>query len=172
VGVLNPDTALFSQDYRASERLFAQLMQVAGRAGRSGLESEVLIQSRYCQHPLYGAVMRHDYDRFASSLLEERHQAALPPYMYQALLRAEAPDLATAIAFLEQARDAVPTDAVVLNDPIPMTMTRVHNVDRAQLLVESNSRPALQAFLTVWVDALRAMKSRVRWSLEVDPLDI
>jgi primosomal protein N' (replication factor Y) len=177
VGVLNPDTALFSQDYRASERLFAQLMQVAGRAGRAGQnkdgnESEVLIQSRYCQHPLYGAVMRHDYDRFASSLLEERHQAALPPYMYQALLRAEAPELATAIEFLEQARDAVPSDAVVLNDPIPMTMTRVHNVDRAQLLVESNSRPALQAFLKVWVDALRAMKSRVRWSLEVDPLDI
>jgi primosomal protein N' (replication factor Y) len=177
VGVLNPDTALFSQDYRASERLFAQLMQVAGRAGRAGQgkdgnPSEVLIQSRYCQHPLYGAVMRHDYDRFAGSLLEERHQAALPPYMYQALLRAEAPELATAIGFLEQARDAVPNDAVTLNDPIPMTMTRVHNVDRAQLLVESNSRPALQAFLKVWVDALRAMKTRVRWSLEVDPLDI
>jgi primosomal protein N' (replication factor Y) len=172
VGILNPDTALFSQDYRASERLFAQLMQVAGRAGRAGLASEVLIQTRYAQHPLYSAVVRHDYDRFAMNLLEERHQAALPPYMYQALLRAEAPELATAIAFLEEARDVLPTEAVTINDPIPMTMTRVHNVDRAQLLVESPSRPALQAFLKEWLSLLRSMKTRVRWSLEVDPLDI
>ena len=172
VGILNPDTALFSQDYRASERLFAQLMQVAGRAGRAGLASEVLIQTRYAAHPLYAAVVRHDYDRFAGNLLEERRQAALPPYMYQALLRAEAPELATAIAFLEEARDILPFDAITINDPIPMTMTRVHNVDRAQLLVESPSRPALQAFLKQWLSLLRAMKSRVRWSLEVDPLDI
>jgi primosomal protein N' (replication factor Y) len=172
VGILNPDTALFSQDYRASERLFAQLMQVAGRAGRAGLASEVLIQTRYAQHPLYSAVVRHDYDRFAMNLLEERHQAALPPYMYQALLRAEAPELATAIAFLEEARDILPTEAITVNDPIPMTMTRVFNVDRAQLLVESPSRPALQAFLKEWLSLLRGMKTRVRWSLEVDPLDI
>jgi primosomal protein N' (replication factor Y) len=177
VGVLNPDTALFSQDYRASERLFAQLMQVAGRAGRAGKleggsDSEVLVQTRYASHPLYAAVVRHDYDRYAGSLLEERRQAALPPYMYQALLRAEAPELAAAIAFLEAARDCMALDAVIVNDPIPMTMTRVHNVDRAQLLVESGSRPALQAFLKEWVVRLREMKSRVRWSLEVDPLDI
>ncbi|QOY94425.1 primosomal protein N' [Massilia sp. UMI-21] len=172
VGILNPDTALFSQDYRASERLFAQLMQVAGRAGRAGAASEVLVQTRYPSHPLYGAVVRHDYDRFAGSLLEERRQAGLPPFMYQALLRAEAPELANAVAFLESARDSLPSDAVMINDPIPMTMTRVHNVDRAQLLVESASRPALQAFLREWVEILRAMKSRVRWSLEVDPLDI
>jgi primosomal protein N' (replication factor Y) len=177
VGVLNPDTALFSQDYRASERLFAQLMQVAGRAGRAGRgeggsESEVLVQTRYASHPLYSAVARHDYDRFAGSLLAERKQAALPPYMYQALLRAEARELADAIGFLEAARDCLLTDAVTINDPIPMTMTRVHNVDRAQLLVESPSRPALQGFLKAWLAELRAMKTRVRWSLEVDPLDI
>ena len=177
VGILNPDTALFSQDYRASERLFAQLMQVAGRAGRAarlegGSVSEVLIQTRYAAHPLYGAVVSHDYERFATSLLEERRQAALPPYLYQALLRAEAPELATAIAFLEAARDCMEHEAITINDPIPMTMTRVHNVDRAQLLIESASRPALQGFLKEWLAALRAMKSRVKWSLEVDPLDI
>jgi primosomal protein N' (replication factor Y) len=152
-------------------------MQVAGRAGRAGRgeggsESEVLIQTRYASHPLYSAVVNHDYDRFAGSLLAERKQAALPPYMYQALLRAEARELPEAIAFLEAARDSLAVDAVTINDPIPMTMTRVHNVDRAQLLVESNSRPALQAFLKAWLAALRAMKTRVRWSLEVDPLDI
>lgn len=172
VGILNPDTALFSQDYRASERLFAQLMQVAGRAGRAGAPSEVLVQTRYAQHPLYGAVMRHDYERFAGNLLDERRDAGLPPYMYQALLRAEARELPIAIAFLEAARDCMPVEGIMMNDPIPMTMTRVHNVDRAQLLVESSSRPALQAFLRVWVEELRAMKPRVKWSLEVDPLDI
>jgi primosomal protein N' (replication factor Y) len=177
VGILNPDTALFSQDYRASERLFAQLMQVAGRAGRAarqegGSPSEVLIQTRYASHPLYAAVVGHDYDRFADSLLAERRQAALPPYMYQALLRAEAPELATAIDFLQQARDCLLDPAITINDPIPMTMTRVHNVDRAQLLIESPSRPALQGFLKQWLALLREMKSRVKWSLEVDPLDI
>ena len=177
VGILNPDTALFSQDYRASERLFAQLMQVAGRAGRAARGegasvSEVLIQTRYAAHPLYGAVVRHDYDRFAGSLLDERRQAALPPYMFQALLRAEARELALAIAFLESARDCLAHDGITINDPIPMTMTRVHNVERAQLLIESASRPALQAFLKEWLAALRDMKARVKWSLEVDPLDI
>jgi primosomal protein N' (replication factor Y) len=108
VGILNPDTALFSQDYRASERLFAQLMQVAGRAGRAGRRQRQRSADPVALLPA-SAVRRgdaHDYDRFAGSLLEEREQAALPPYMYQALLRAEAPELATAIAFLEQARDA------------------------------------------------------------------
>lgn len=172
VGILNPDTALFSQDYRASERLFAQLMQVAGRAGRAGAPSEVLVQTRYAQHPLYGAVMRHDYARFAGDLLEERRAAGLPPFMYQALLRAEARELQQALDFLEEARACLEMDGVLVNDPIPMTLTRVHNVERAQLLVESASRPQLQAFLRQWVDWLRAKKSRVKWSLEVDPLDI
>lgn len=177
VGVLNPDTALFSQDYRAGERLFAQLMQVAGRAGRvaqkeGGNASEVLIQTRYPQHPLYEAVMAHDYDRFATSLLGERQQAGLPPFVYQALLRAEARELATALEFLQLAAECVDHQGITINDPIPMTMTRVANVDRAQLLVESASRPALQVFLKTWVATLRNIKTRAKWSLEVDPVDI
>jgi primosomal protein N' (replication factor Y) len=177
VGVMNPDTALFSHDYRAGERLFAQLMQVAGRAGRAGQKeggspSEVLIQSRYPHHPLYSAVAAHDYDGFATQLLEERQQAALPPFLYQALLRAEAPELDVALAFLQGAASCLEHAGITINDPIPMTMTRVANVERAQLLIECPSRPALQAFLRDWMEVLRQMKTRAKWSLEVDPVDI
>jgi primosomal protein N' (replication factor Y) len=177
VGILNPDTALFSHDYRASERLFAQLMQVSGRAGRAGQKEggnagEVLIQTRYPQHPLYGALMAHDYDRFADNLLVERQQAGLPPFVYQALLRAEARELQTALEFLQIAAAMIEHPGITINDPIPMTLTRVANVDRAQLLLESASRPALQAFLRSWMPALRAVRTRARWSLEVDPVDI
>lgn len=177
VAALNPDSALFSQDFRASERLFAQLMQVAGRAGRAaqaegGNASEVLIQTRYPDHPLYHALMAHNYQGFADDLLEERQQAAMPPFIYQALLRAEAKELETAILFLKEAATCTAQQGITINDPIPMTMTRVHNVDRAQLLVESTSRPALQAFLKEWIATLRSMKSRVKWGVEIDPVDI
>jgi primosomal protein N' (replication factor Y) len=179
VGVLNPDTALFSQDYRSAERLFAQLMQVSGRAGRAGARpggnaAEVLVQTRYPGHPLYQALAAHDYPGFASTSLEERQQAGLPPFVHQAMLRAEGKTLEDALAFLQQAADAGHDRpvAVVLQDPIPMTMTRVAGVERAQLLVESASRPALQAFLHDWMPRLRASKTRCRWSVEVDPVDI
>lgn len=177
VGVLNPDTALFSHDYRASERLFAQLMQVSGRAGRmaqkaGGNPSEVLVQTRYPHHPLYNAVIAHDYDRFAALLLQERQQAGLPPFIYQALLRAEAKELQVALDFLKQATECLEHEGIIINDPIPMTMTRVANQDRAQLLVESASRPRLQVFLKEWLPALKSLKTRARWTLEVDPVDI
>ena len=177
VGVLNPDTALFSHDYRASERLFAQLMQVAGRAGRAGLSAdgssgEVLIQTRYPHHPLYQAVIRHDYDGFAGELLDERRQAHFPPFMYQALLRAEGRELEIAMDFLKEAATLLDAPAITINEPIPMTMMRVANVERAQLLIECPSRPTLQAFLKEWLALLRQMKTRARWSLEVDPVDI
>ncbi len=178
VGVLNPDTALFSQDYRAGERLFAQLMQVAGRAGRAAVnhdgasQSEVLIQTRYPQHPLYQALLAHDYKGFADTMLAERRSANLPPYSFQALLRAEAKTLQLALDFLAQARTLMPHPGVSINDPVPMTITRVAGIERAQLLLESTSRAQLQAFLRPWMQALRSLKARVNWMLEVDPIDI
>ncbi len=176
VGVLNADTALFSHDFRASERLFAQLMQVSGRAGRAGLPGEVLVQTRYPRHALYHALARHDYVGFANSTLGERRDAHLPPFVYQALLRAEGRTLDAALGFLQQAAAALPglpgADRVTVYDAVPMTIVKVANVHRAQLLLESASRAALQHALHAWHDELRALKGVLRWNVEVDPLDV
>jgi len=182
VGVLNADAMLFAQDFRAPERLFAQLMQVAGRAGRHVQGGEVIIQTDYPEQPVYQALTRHDFVGFARYGLAEREAVGLPPYAFQALLTAEARELAVALEFLAQARalpEQSPTDyptvqAITLYDPVPLRVVRVANVERAQLLVESAGRPALQAFLARWTAALPELAGgrRVRWQLEVDPLEI
>ncbi|HTK00132.1 MAG TPA: primosomal protein N' [Bordetella sp.] len=183
VGVLNADAMLFAHDFRAPERLFAQLMQVAGRAGRHTEGGEVLIQTGYPEQPVYQALVRHDYAGFARPALEERESTGLPPFAHQALLTAEARELAQAQAFLQAARDLpdgemaafFPTaDTVTRYDPVPLRVVRVANMERAQLLVESSSRPALQAFLSTWSAMLHDLPAaaRVRWQLEVDPLEI
>jgi len=183
VGVLNADSMLFAHDFRAPERLFAQLMQVAGRAGRHQGNGEVLIQTGYPEQPVYQALLRHDYAGFARHALHERESTGLPPFVYQALLTAEARELKVAQAFLEQARslpegewaaDFPGMDAIMLYDPVPLRVVRVANIERAQLLAESSSRPALQAFLASWSRHLPylANEARVRWQLEVDPLEI
>ena len=176
VGVLGADSALFAADWRAPERLFAQLMQVAGRAGRAELPGEVLIQTQFPEHPLYAALVQHDYPAFANSQLAERAQAGFPPYTYQAMLRAEAPKMADALAFLAAARawpQAAGHEDVLCYDPVPMRLSRRANLERAQLLVESPIRRSLQTFLTGWQPALQAIKapSRLHWHLEVDPLE-
>lgn len=182
VGVLNADAMLFAQDFRAPERLFAQLMQVAGRAGRHARGGEVIVQTDYPEQPVYQALVRHDYVGFATYGLDERKEVGLPPYAWQALLMAESRELTQALDFLTQARglaaqrpDQYPTaEAVTLYDPVPLRVVRVANVERAQLLVECANRPALHAFLTIWSADLveLARHCRVRYTLEVDPLEI
>ncbi|CCD40477.1 Helicase PriA essential for oriC/DnaA-independent DNA replication [Candidatus Paraburkholderia kirkii UZHbot1] len=176
VGVLNADTALFSHDFRASERLFAQLTQVSGRAGRAGLPGEVMIQTRYPRHALYQALTRQDYVGFASSTLAERRDARLPPFVYQAMLRAEGRTLEAALAFLKEAAAAFAplpgADRVTVYDAVPLTIVKVFNVHRAQVLLESGSRAALQASLRAWQPVLRSLKGVLRWNVEVDPLDV
>jgi primosomal protein N' (replication factor Y) (superfamily II helicase) len=178
VGVLNADTALFSHDFRASERLFAQLMQVSGRAGRAGLPGEVMIQTRYARHALYHALARHDYVGFANSTLAERRDAHLPPFVYQAMLRAEGRTLETALDFLGAAAAEFAAlagaERVTVYDAVPLTIVKVFNVHRAQLLLECASRAVLQNALRAWQPALRSLKIKgvIRWNVEVDPLDI
>ncbi|HTJ96600.1 MAG TPA: primosomal protein N' [Rhodocyclaceae bacterium] len=178
VGAIGADAALFAADFRAPERLFAQLMQVGGRSGRADLPGHVLIQTEYPEHPLYQALMQHDFESFANAQLEEREQAGFPPYTFQALLRAEAPSIDQSLEFLGRARAAAQellgdSDLVSVYDPVPMRMFRLMNLERGQLLVESPSRPVLQHFLTQWMETLYAQKvsRELRWHLDVDPLE-
>jgi len=175
VGVLNADGALYSTDFRAGERLYARLAQVAGRAGRGPQPGRVLVQTDFPDHPLYQALCRDDYVGFAKAQLAERKQAGLPPFVHQAVLRAEAPRLAAALDFLARAADrgARIADAVTLLDAVPAAVTRRAGIERAHLVVESRSRRALQDFLSKWRQQLEAIAERkVRWALEVDPLDL
>src|SRR5437879_13172144 len=123
-GVLNADSGLFSRDYRRSERTFAQLQQVAGRAGRSNLPGEVLIQTRYPDHPLYQSLVRHDYTGFAGRLLAERREAGFPPFVFEAALRAESRDSVRALHFLRAAIGRAPQRgaAITVFDPAPMSL--------------------------------------------------
>lgn len=174
VGVVGADAALFAADFRAPERLFSQLMQVGGRAGRAALPGAVLIQTEYPDHPLYQALAAHDYDAFARAQLAERDAAGFPPFTFQAMLRAESEALRLALEFLHEAVLRAPTFPEVLRyDPVPMRLVRLKNRERAQLLVESRSRPALQAFLAAWMPQLHALKTPrdLRWHLDVDPLE-
>jgi primosomal protein N' (replication factor Y) len=174
VGVLNADTQLYSSDFRAAERLFALLTQVAGRAGRGGTRGEVLIQTEFPHHPLYAALRSQDYRAFADDALAERRQAGFPPFVHQALLRAEAPRLATALEFLGEAarRGRALDEQVTAYDPVPAALPRRAGRERAQLLVQSASRQRLRDFLGAWHDALaHSLATRARWSIDVDPLE-
>jgi primosomal protein N' (replication factor Y) len=174
VGVIGADQALVSPDFRASERLFAQLMQVAGRAGRAQHPGEVLIQTAYPRHPLYQALQRHDYPGFAEAALRERRGADFPPYASQALLRAEAREEEAALGFLLAAREAgLSLNAgVLMFDPVAALMARVANRHRMQLLVQAGARQRLQKFLKLWLPLFETLPARgIKWSLDVDPMD-
>jgi primosomal protein N' (replication factor Y) len=173
VGVLNADAGLVSIDYRAPERLFAVLAQVAGRAGRRERPGEVLVQTRYPGHPLFAALARHDFAGFAEAQLEERRSAGFAPYVFEAALRAEASELAAAMRFLERAVALVtPPGAVRVYDPVPHIITRRAGLERAQLLMHSSARPALQGYLAELSARLFAEPQRqVRWHLDVDPIE-
>lgn len=181
VAAIDADAALFSSDFRAPERLFSLLMQAAGRAGRDAgqVASQMWVQTRHPQHPLFAALGRHDYAGFAAQQLKERAQAQLPPFSYQALLRAEARTQEVAQAFLKAAQDRAvspPCDLITAFPPVPMSMQRVADVERAQMLIESSSRIALQQFLFAWLPQLRALRSLpqckglIRFAVDVDPL--
>ena len=177
VAVLNADAGLFAADYRAGERLFAQLEQVAGRAGRADLPGEVWIQTRFPDHPLYQALQRHDFEGFAASVLQERQSAGFPPFVFEAALRAEAQDREKAQRFLDTAIAAAPagSDGITLFRPVPMAIPRLAKLERVQVIIQSESRPRLQAWLQKWTESLHDLRGTpvqgVRWHLDIDPTE-
>ncbi|MFN9471957.1 primosomal protein N' [Acidovorax sp.] len=192
VAAVQPDGALFSSDFRAAERLFALLMQAGGRAGRDaayvtaqgGAPCEMWVQTYHPQHAVFEALRRHDYPAFAAQQLTERQEAGMPPFAYQALVRADARTQEVAQGFLTAASAAAREHGlpglprVTLYPPVPLAIQRVANVERAQMLLESGSRAALQRFLAAWHPVLHAERSDpahrglIRWLVDVDPLAI
>lgn len=175
VGVIDTDTALFSPDFRASERLFSQLMQVSGRAGRAEKPGEVLIQTTFPQHALFDALRAQDYEVYADALLDERNAMQFPPMSYFALLRAEASSYNQVASFLSQAvvfAQQIPSEVMVF-DPLRPQMERLNNMERGQLLLQASNRAAFHQFLRQWMPQLRAQKlaNKVRWMLDIDPIE-
>ncbi len=177
VGVLDVDQGLFGADYRAAERMGQLIVQVAGRAGRAEKPGRVVIQTRHPDHPLLQTLLRGGYAAFSAGLIAERAAAELPPFTYQALLRAEAAQEEPPLRFLEEAQalaGQLATAGVQLWGPVPAPMERRAGRHRAHLLLQASERGRLHRLLPTWVAALQALKSarRVRWSIDVDPQEL
>jgi primosomal protein N' (replication factor Y) len=177
VGILNADQGIYGSDFRAPEIMLQRIIQVSGRAGRADRHGEVLIQTWHPGHPVFKALKTHDYNSFAEQELQQRKAANYPPYCHFALMRAEATAAGEALHFLQRAQTvgrAMAPEGVELLSAVASPMERRAGRYRAQLLVQSNERKPLHGFLDRWLDTIEQEKQskRVRWSLDVDPMDM
>ncbi len=175
VAILNVDSGLFSIDFHAAEKLAQMIVQVSGRAGRAEKTGTVIMQTRQPEHSLLTTLIKHGYKSFANSALAERQAAQLPPFSYQALLSAQARDEQLAQSFLQAVTDlAAPylNNTVHLLGPVPAPMAKRASFYRYQLLMQSPQRADLQALLDKLIPELAKLKFKVRWSLDVDPVDL
>ena len=170
--VLNADGSLYSADFRAPERLFAELMQVSGRAGRADKLGKVLIQTQLPEHPVFAAVKAQDYAVFAENELNERQMFAMPPFGFQTAIRADAPRVADAMEFLNAAKETLAPllpESVSQFGAAPMLMVRLAERERAQIFLESPSRQDLHRAVSLWVQVLQQNRDgKIRWSVDVD----
>ena len=170
--VLNADGSLYSADFRAPEKLFAELMQVSGRAGRADKPGKVLIQTQLPEHPVFAAVKAQDYAVFAENELNERQMFAMPPFGFQTAIRADAPRVADAMEFLNAAKETLAPllpESVSQFGAAPMLMVRLAERERAQIFLESPSRQDLHRAVSLWVQVLQQNRDgKIRWSVDVD----
>ena len=170
--VLNADGSLYSADFRAPERLFAELMQVSGRAGRADKPGKVLIQTQLPEHPVFAAVKAQDYAVFAENELNERQMFSIPPFGFQTAVRADAPRVADAMEFLNAAKETLAPllpESVSQFGAAPMLMVRLAERERAQIFLESPSRQDLHRAVSLWVQVLQQNRDgKIRWSVDVD----
>ena len=175
VGVLDADNALYSPDFRAPEKLFSQLMQVSGRAGRSKIKGEVLIQTAFPNNPVFEGIKKHNYEIFAETLLQERKQMGLPPFSFAAILRVESKQLEYGEKFINDAGKYAESlsNKVVIYDPVRPSIDRLKGYERFQLFIQANARKDLQSLLRQWVTYLRQspLSNRVKWSIDIDPIE-
>lgn len=178
VGILDLDQGLYGSDYRATERMAQLLMQVSGRAGRVTKPGRVVIQTYHPEHILLQTLIHKGYRAFAQLALKERHEARLPPFTAQVLLRADGTKLETAMSFLTDAANLgkeLPTHSKIeFWGPAPAIMAKLAKRYRAQLLIQAENRNLIRKFLADYVPKLRQLtsSSKVRWTLDVDPQEV
>ncbi|QPB81658.1 primosomal protein N' [Pseudoalteromonas rubra] len=173
VVILDVDSGLYSCDFRATEHMAQLITQVAGRAGRSGEAGTVLLQTHFPEHPLLQDLVNNGYQDFARYALREREETQMPPYSHLALIRAEATNAQLVMAFLSDLVPATPYPGIQLLGPIPAPMERLAGKYRYQLHIQAAQRKVLHQYLAQLADYIGQHKlaNRVRWSIDVDPMD-
>ncbi len=176
VALLDVDAGLFSIDFHAAEKLAQLIVQVSGRAGRAEKPGRVVLQTRQPDHPLLNILLHKGYPAFAQTCLEERQQAHLPPYSFQALFRSYAADAQLPQNFLQDVSELLILQNTIVQilGPVPAPMTKKNGMFHYQLLLQSPSRTLLQQLLSQQITAISRLKSahKVRWSIDIDPIDL
>jgi primosomal protein N' (replication factor Y) len=175
VGILNADHALYSSDFRSAERLFSQLVQVAGRSGRAKIRGEVIIQTNFTEHPTYQAVQSQDYQRFADEQLQERKELDFPPFIYQAVLRAESKNLKLLQKFMQSSFEIAKkiSDVVEVFQPVRPYMEKINGFERANIYFHAKDRVRLNNILSHLKLKINQLKDKnnVKWHIDVDPIE-
>lgn len=174
--IIDIDGGLLSADFRGTERTAQLIMQVAGRAGRVEKPGTMILQTHHPEHPLLQHLLKEGYASFAQAALCEREQALLPPYQFWVLISSEAMKQELPLQFLRAIKEAMQHQAngVMMLGPVMAPMAKRAGKHRAQLLLQASNRKALKGYLNLLIVHMATLKTKqqVRWSIDVDPLEM